>query len=107
MVASWALFLWGRWLARRRGGPWWPRLAAMPLFGAGLAVVGIIVYVTIVARTFRAVAAADPAEKATLLAATISEAMNCSALFAIPSLLLYVASIIVFTVGSVLRPRAT
>jgi hypothetical protein len=100
------LFLWGRWVARRRGGRSW-RARWLPIVALALSVLGAALGAVLVVRAFGAVAGADPSEKATLLAASISEAMNCAAACAVPAWLLYLASLVLFTAGSLLRRKAS
>ena len=77
----------------------------MPLVAVALAIVGMIVSTVTLVRAFGAVATVDAADKARVLAENISEAMNFTALFAVPSTLLYGASIVAFSIGSLMRPR--
>ena len=69
------------------------KLVAHPLVVWGLAVLlGLLGTVIGLIGAFAALGAADPAEKADLLSAGISEAMNCTAfglIVAIPSLVLH------------------
>src|SRR6266487_5864644 len=102
-----ALWYWGRWVARRHAGTFWRLAAWAPLLALALALVGISVSVVFLMRAFGAVASADPSMKATLLAKNISMAMNCSALFVLPSWLLYLGGVVTFAVGSLLRPTAS
>jgi len=99
------LFAWARWVGRRRASVWWGRAAWLPLVALCLSLIGLCWSTVYIVRAFGAVADADPSQKATLLAANISEAMNCTALFAIPAWLLYLASLVASTVGSIMRPR--
>ncbi len=57
--------------------------------------------------SFGAVAHVDAANKAQMLAQHISEVMNVPAVFLLPRILIFAASFLVFTVGSLLRPRRT
>lgn len=107
LLVSLALFAWGRWVARRRGGTGWRRAAWMPIAALVLSVVGMVVSTVTLVAAFDAIATADPADKARQLAQHISEAMNATALFAVPSTLLYAASFVSFAIGSLLRPRAS
>jgi hypothetical protein len=99
------LHFWGRYVARRQGGRWWRRAAWMPIGAFVLSIIGVSLTAYWLVHSFRAVATVDPSMKATLLARGISNAMNCTALFAFPSWALFLASVVVFTVGSLMRPR--
>lgn len=74
-----ALQWWAVWLVRRSAAPSWPKwvlpaLMVVPVVGA---VVGF-------AGAFKAVGHVAPADKATILAASISEGMNTGAFFCFP-----------------------
>jgi len=107
LIFSLALFAWGRWVARRKGTAGWRRAAWMPLVALVLAIAGVTASTLALLRSFQAIANADPAEKARLLAEHISEAMNATAFFAIPTVLLYLASVVAFFIGSVTRPASS
>jgi hypothetical protein len=100
------LHFWGRYVARRQGGRWWKRASWMPLVAFVLSAVGVSLTTYFLVRAFRAITNVDPSQKATMLARGISNAMNCTALFAFPSWALFLASIVVFAVGSIKRPTA-
>lgn len=100
------LYLWARSVARRRGGVWWRRATWLPLAGLGLSITGVMVSTFYLVRAFQAVGSADPSMKATLLASNISEALNCTALFVLPTWLLYIASVVLSAVGSIMRRPA-
>jgi biopolymer transport protein ExbB/TolQ len=68
------------------------RTAFLSMFGNVATLVGLLGTITGMIRSFAAVAGANPAEKAALLASGISEAMNCTAyglITAIPALVAY------------------
>ncbi len=68
------------------------RTAFLSMFGNVATLVGLLGTITGMIRSFAAVAGANPAEKAALLAAGISEAMNCTAyglITAIPALVAF------------------
>jgi hypothetical protein len=92
-----------RWLAlriaKRRGTTFWRWAAWAPLVGLAFAVGGAIVSSAILVHTLRAIAFADPSIKASLLAKGISEAMNCSALLVLLTLVMYVGSAITSLAG--------
>jgi len=101
------LHFWGRHVARRQGGRWWRRAAWMPLGAFVLSVVGVALTAYWLAHSFRAIATVAPSMKTTMLARGISNAMNCTALFTFPSWALFLASVVVFAVGSFKRPAAS
>ena len=98
------LHFWGRYVARRQGGRWWKRASWMPLVAFILSAIGVMLTTYFLVHAFRAITNVDPSMKATMLAQGISNAMNCTALFALPSWALFLASVIVFAVGSLKRP---
>ncbi len=68
------------------------RLGFLTMIGNVSTLLGLLGTITGMIRSFAAVAFANPAEKAALLSAGISEAMNCTAyglIVAIPALVLY------------------
>ncbi len=87
-----ALWRWGRRIAVRRGTRAWRIASAIPLVGGALLGLGMCVTSALLVPAFAAVAGADSAEKATVLAKGISEAMNCGAFFGLGALLLLVVS---------------
>lgn len=99
------LWFWARSVARRLGGGWWRHATWLPLVALGLFVLDGAMTVRQLIHVFAGVAGVDPSVKSTLLAKGISEAMNCAAFNALPSVLLFIASVVVSTVGS-LRRRA-
>ncbi len=106
VLVALGLHAWGRWVARRRGGGrGWRRAAWAPLVAVVLSIFGMIVPAVMLVRAFDGIANVDPAMKATVLAENISAAMNATALFAVPSTLLYLASIVAFAIGSLMKPR--
>ncbi len=106
LLVSLGLYAWGRRVARRQGTRPWRRAAWLPNVALGLSVAGASVSAFYVVRAFGAISRVDAAHKAHLLAEGISTAMNCAAAFALPSWALYVASVVVFTIGTVRRPSA-
>lgn len=105
LLVALGLFAWGRWVARRRGTAGWRRAAWMPIVAMMLSIVGVVVSTVMLIGSFDEVANVDAANKARVLAQHISQTMNVTALFALPSALAYAASFVAFAVGSVLRPR--
>lgn len=105
-LVSVGLYAWGRWVARRQGrGRWWRLSCWLPLVGLALAAVGVALVSVYLVQGFGDLANVHPAEKAVVLARTISEAMNCTAFFASLSWVFYLGGVVVFTIGSVRRPR--
>lgn len=107
LLVALVLFRWGRWVARRHESATWRRAAWMPIVAVLLLIVGVVVSTLMLIGSFGAVAHADEANKAQVLAQHISEAMNVTAVFLLPSALIYAASLVAFTVGSLLRPHRT
>jgi hypothetical protein len=95
------LFTWGRWVARRHNRAFWHRAAWMSLVGLALEGLGFIVALAIFAGSFGGIVDSPGASEATALALAISRAMNWGVPIAAPTLLLYVASVVTFTIGSV------
>lgn len=107
LLVAVVLFGWGRWVASRHGSAAWRRAAWMPMVAVLLFIVGVIASTVMLIGSFGAVAQVDAANKAQVLAQHISEAMNVTAVFVLPSALIFAASCIAFTVGSILRPHRT
>ncbi len=94
------MFAWGRWVARRRGTVAWARAAWLPvvagvlwLLGTGGTVLGLV-------RAFEQVADVPVEHKVQTLAASIQTAMWATALFSIPSGVLYLVALVAFALGS-------
>jgi hypothetical protein len=105
-AVSLGLVYWGRQVAKRHPSPAWRYASWMPIVALGLAALQYATTAYLIVRAFDRVATTvPPDEKARFLAEGISEAMNVGALFGIPSGLLYVGSLVAFTVGSIVRPR--
>lgn len=105
LLVALMLFRWGRWVACRHGSTTWRRAAWMPIVAVLLFVVGVVVSTVMLIGSFGAVAHADAANKAQVLSQHISEAMNVTAVFLLPSALIYAVSLVAFTVGSLRRPQ--
>jgi hypothetical protein len=99
-----ALWKWGQSVARRHPRKFWQRSAWMPLIALVLSIVGLLTTITMLVKSFGAVAGADPAVKATVLAQGISEAMNWTAFLVLPAWGLYLASLVIFLVGTLKLP---
>lgn len=106
LIVSLGMYAWARWVARRHGGRAWRLASWMPLVALVLSVTGLVWSVTLLVRAFEATAAVNAADRATYLSEEISVAMNCAAIFALPSWALYLASLVTSFVGSVRKPRA-
>jgi hypothetical protein len=98
------LYFWGQSIAARRASSWWWWASFAPLLALLLATVGGIGTAVQLVRAFDAANLAAPQDRALLLADGLSHAMNLAALTAVPSWLLYVASLVLFTVGTFLPP---
>lgn len=97
-----ALYFWGQSIAARRRSTVWWWVSFGPLLALLLATVGGIGTTMGLVRSFDAVSQADPELKAQLLADGISTTMNLTAFTVVPSWLLYVASLVAFTLGTFL-----
>ncbi|MBM4365976.1 MAG: MotA/TolQ/ExbB proton channel family protein [Deltaproteobacteria bacterium] len=95
-----ALFAWGRWVARRRGTVAWARAAWLPVVAGALWLLGTGGTILGLVRAFARVAEVSPEQKAVALAAGIETAMWSTALFSIPSGVLYLVALVAFAVGS-------
>jgi hypothetical protein len=88
IAIAFGLRSWARSVSRRSGAgsKWLPRL---PLLGFVLIVAGIGGTFVQLMRLFGAVAHVDPSQKAAILAQGIAEAMNATALLALPGFCCY------------------
>jgi hypothetical protein len=100
-----ALYAWGRWVAKRQGGVWWRRAVALPLVAMGSGLLGVAITCVLLVRSFSALERVTPSHKAEMLSRAIADAMMSTALLGGLSMLLYLASVVVFTVGSLRAPR--
>lgn len=98
------LFAWGRWVARRHGGAAWRRAAWMPLLALALSMLGNAIVAALIARSFGALEGVDPSRKAAQLADSMSAAASAGTVPTLASMALYMASLVAFTAGSLLRP---
>lgn len=106
VLVTLGLHAWGRWVAARQGGRWWRRASWMPLLGLGLALLGIAATVILLVQAFGALSGVDAANRASALSDGIARAMVATAATAPVSSLLYLASLVVFSVGSLRRPTS-
>jgi hypothetical protein len=104
-VFSLGFIFWGRWVAQRHPTAAWRHASRMPAVALLLAALQYAMSGYLIVRGFSRVATVMPEEKARFLAESISEAMNWGAILGLPSFLLYVASLVAFTIGSILKPR--
>jgi hypothetical protein len=100
-----ALVLWGRSVAKKRGGRGWLLASYLPAVAAIASTVGVFFTIVGLIRAFGAVAHADPSSKATLLSEGIATAMWATALGVGASIVLYAASIVIFAVGELTARR--
>jgi len=100
------LLKWARWVSRRHRRAGWRRLVWLPLIALGLSLAGMIISGVICARGLGSLTDEARSMRATLLAAAISEAMNCGGLLVFPAWLLSFVSLCASTVGSISRPKA-
>ncbi len=102
--ASVGLWLWGRWVARRRGGQGWKLAAGVPWAALGLSVLSVCTTVVWLVRGFGAVEHIDPARKAAVLAQSISDAIHVGGVLALLAGALYLAALVAFIFGSLKAP---
>jgi hypothetical protein len=100
------LVFWGRWVARRQGGGVWNRLAWLPIVAVGVQVVTVCVTSALLIRAFSSLDTVAPERRAGVLASSIEHVVPASAVFVGIGVLLFIASIIAFIIGSA-RPPAT
>lgn len=99
------LVVWGRWVARRRGGGIWSFLAWTPLWGQGISCLGMGLTSVHLIGAFEAVSAVSAENRATQLADDISASMNFTALFGVVGMVIWIGSPLIFLVGTLLGPR--
>ncbi len=100
-----ALYAWGRRVAARHRGVWWQRASKLPLVAVASELVGVALTAVFLVQSFGALDRVDPSRKAEMLARSISNAMNATAVFGVLAALLYVASVVVFAIGTLRKPR--
>jgi hypothetical protein len=102
------LTAWGRWVATRMGGSRaWTWAARGPWISFVLLLTGMVLTSWFLVRAFGAISNVDPGRKASVLAESISNALNVSAVFFIAGYAILLASVVMFIVGSVrTRPPA-
>jgi ribA/ribD-fused uncharacterized protein len=81
------LGLWARWVSKQMGGQsvWWRRAVALPLIGLALSIVATVVSTIFLLGAFDAIHSAPAANKASQLAANVSELLNWNAMLLIPT----------------------
>jgi hypothetical protein len=104
-LVSFGILSWGRWVARRHGTAAWRYASWMPFGALVLMLMQYTTMAVMLVRGFDDVSAIGPEGKARFLGERISGAMNAGSLFGVPSWLLYTASLVAFTVGSIRKPR--
>jgi hypothetical protein len=100
LLISLLLFLWGRFVGRRRRGTWWRRAAWLPWVACAVAMTTLTLSLSGMIRSFEVVATTEAANKATVLADGISSAMAPLALGIPVAWLLYTVSFVTFLVGT-------
>lgn len=101
-----ALFAWGRSVAAKHGTRGWRIAAWMPIAGLVVHHVGVLGTVVGLVRAFGAVSSVAPSDRAPMLANGIATAMVSTAVGVSLSLVLYLASVVTFAVGSARAPAA-
>ena len=104
-VFSIGLTFWGAAVARRQTGPWWRFAAVLPLGGAGVGALGLLVTVMLLTTTFRGLAELAPDEKQSALSSGISRAMLASQVGLIVAMLSNLVSFLSNLIGSLRRAR--
>jgi len=99
-----ALSRWGAWVARRKGGGAWGYIAWFPWLAFALGLIGAATGIYLLAGSFGAVAHVDASQKATMLAQSISRAMNVSAPLILSSWAVYLTCVVIYLVGTIQRP---
>lgn len=94
------LVLWGRRVARRKGGArGWRVVSWLPLAALGFLVAGMGISIVALLASFRGVAMVEAASRATLLARGISGAMTFAAAGMAVSAAVFVFSLVAFVYG--------
>lgn len=102
-----ALFVWGRSVARRRGGRAWMLASYLPLVAAIAALLGLLATAVGLTQAFGAVGGAPPSERASLLAEGIGTAMWGTAIGVAVSVMGYVMSLVLFAGAELSMRRAS
>ncbi|MBI4954532.1 MAG: hypothetical protein HY908_21080 [Myxococcales bacterium] len=95
------LHLWGRWLARRRPGPWSRRATWLPVVGLALVVAAVV----LLAAGAIELGSEEESAPPVAFARTLSSAVNVTSVFLVPAWLCYLVSLGALVVGTV-RGRA-
>lgn len=95
-----ALVVWGRRVARERGGRGWRIASYLPIVGIGASMLGVLGTVVGLVRAFGSVAGADASHRAELLSDGIATAMWSTALGLGTAVVLYVGCFFAFLYGS-------
>jgi len=101
------LFLWGRSVAAKHGTRSWKLASWMPIAGIVVHHLGLVGTIVGLVHAFGAVASVAPEHRATQLSEGIATAMWATAIGVGLSLLLYIASVITFAIGSWTQPTSS
>lgn len=100
------LWIWGRRVAAKHGGSRaWRWAAWMPIAAMAVGFLGAVLTVVALVGEFTAIGDVPPAQRASVLSEGIARSMGAIAVAGPASLLLYVASVVVFAVGTAQGPR--
>lgn len=102
-VGAAGLWFWARWVARRQGGPQWKRAEALPILGFFAWFIGLCGTLFGLWRAFGRIESLPPEAKVAALSNDIQLAMGSLAIFLPLSLLAYLLSIVLSTVGTIKR----
>jgi len=91
---------WSAGIGKKHGGMW-RHLVWLPILGFVIVCIGLTITIFGLVKSFSAVAAVDPSQKAAILAAGISEAMHATAICLPLSSLFYLVCVIGCAIGSV------
>jgi hypothetical protein len=102
------LAMWGRWVAKRRGGGRaWVWAARGPWVSLVLLTLGTLVSVRMLNSAFHQVQAASASDRQHLLSNGIAKAMRVSAIFLIPGYSVLLVCVTMFIVGSLRAAAST
>lgn len=101
LAMVYALWAWGRWVARRHEErPFWRWMSHAPWIAFVLQALGVVVTVALLLRAFQAIGSVNAAERASVLADGISTAMNASLCLMLPAYTLYAIALVSFLAGT-------
>jgi hypothetical protein len=108
VTVSLALRAWGKWVASRQGqGIWWRRAAWAPVVALLLAIVGVGLTCAQLVHAFSLANLTSADQRSFVLAEGIARAMRTTGWTVPLSWLLYVASLVIFAIGSLRRRVAS